>query len=105
MLKCSFCICVGTALAGKERTARTAQGACPTMRLKLSKWASITYEKNSVPCVRTLRAMAMRGDIPGAFQDKAKRWYVETGDTRVSQIDAAITHTLKGDTELQGLFN
>lgn len=75
------------------------------MRVKLSRWAKLTYEESSMPDARTLRAMAGRGDIPGAFQNKASQWYVEMGDTRVQQIDAGISHILKDDTELQGLFN
>ena len=56
------------------------------MRQTLLNWARSVYDEDSMPHPQTLYRMAARGDIPGAFQDQAKRWYVESATTQ-SLID------------------
>ena len=75
------------------------------MRMTLANWAAANYDKGSMPCKPTLRNMAHRGDIPGAFQDKGNRWWVNVGDTVAHQLQGGIDHLIKDDPQLQELFS
>lgn len=50
---------------------------CNKMRQRLSKWAKANFTKDSLPSANTLRRMAINGEIPGAFQDNRRYWWVE----------------------------
>lgn len=75
------------------------------MRMTLANWARANFHKESRPCKQTLWKMAKRGDIPGAYQDKADRWWVNVGDTRAHKIQNRIDNLVHGDKELQELFS
>jgi len=70
------------------------------MRIRLSKWAERNYVAGSIPNVCTLRKMAKRGDIAGAFQDKANNWWVELeAMPRASDVKSEID-SIVGDDEI-----
>lgn len=80
-------------------------GSDYTMRMTLAKWAEKNFEEESKPCKQTLWKMARRGDIPGAYQDRADRWWVNIGDNRTQRIQTGIEQLVQGDKELQELFS
>lgn len=59
------------------------------MRIKLSEWGERTYSDKSRPRIEKLRQMAANDEIPGAFQTKTGRWFVDLDLPEPSTNDLA----------------